>query len=71
MIFGWIFVGHQLGAASIALAAGILRATLGTYAVPVTISGGLCLLAAFGVQFIGRKPRAAEGRGKSAAAADA
>ncbi len=71
VIFGWIFVGHQLGAASIALVAGIMRAMLGTYAVPVTISGGLCLLAALGVLFIGRKPRAAVGHGGSAAAAGA
>jgi predicted MFS family arabinose efflux permease len=69
VIFGWIFVGHQLGAASIALVAGTLRATLGTYAVPVTISGMLCMLAAVGVLFIGRKPQAAGGSAAAAAGA--
>jgi len=71
VIFGWIFVGHQLGAASIAVLAGTLRAMLGTYGVPVTISGVLCLMAALGVLLIGRKPRAADRSTGSVAAAGA
>ena len=51
--------------------AGTLRAMLGTYGVPVTISGVLCLLAALGVLFIGRKPRAADPGKSSVAAAGA
>ena len=62
VIFGWVFVGHQLGAASIALVAGAMRATLGSYGPPVTISGVLCLAAAVAVLWIGRRPRAARGR---------
>ncbi|MBU6508349.1 MAG: MFS transporter, partial [Alphaproteobacteria bacterium] len=61
VIFGWVFVGHQLGAASIALIAGAMRATLGSYGPPVTISGVLCLAAAIAVLWIGRRPRAARG----------
>jgi hypothetical protein len=45
-----------------------MRALLGTYAVPVTISGMLCMLAAVGVLFIGRKPQAAGGSAQAASA---
>lgn len=55
IIFGWIFSGHQLGAASAALVGGILRNSLGTYTVATMISGALCLLAAIMVLRI-RKP---------------
>lgn len=61
VIFGWVFVGHQLGAASIALVAGAMRAALGSYGPPVMISGILCLAAAVAVLWIGRRPRPARG----------
>ena len=57
VIFGWIFAGHQLGAASIAIVAGVLRADLGSYALPVTMSGLLCFAAAVLVLWIGRSHR--------------
>ena len=47
IIFGWVVAGHQLGAASAALMAGILRSSLGTYTVATMISGLLCVVAAF------------------------
>jgi len=46
IVFGWIFSGHQLGAASAALVGGMLRNSLGTYTVATMISGALCLVAA-------------------------
>ncbi|HTJ96507.1 MAG TPA: MFS transporter [Rhodocyclaceae bacterium] len=46
IVFGWIFTGHQLGAASAALVGGMLRNSLGTYTVATMISGSLCLVAA-------------------------
>lgn len=46
IIFGWIFSGHQLGAASAALVGGMIRNSLGSYTVATMISGGLCLVAA-------------------------
>ncbi|MDE2229801.1 MAG: MFS transporter [Alphaproteobacteria bacterium] len=49
VVFGWIFVGHQLGAATIALVAGAMRAALGSYGPPVMASGILCLAAAVAV----------------------
>ena len=46
IVFGWIFSGHQLGAASAALLGGMLRNNLGNYTAATMISGSLCLLAA-------------------------
>jgi predicted MFS family arabinose efflux permease len=46
VVFGWIFAGHQLGAASAALGAGMLRSALGTYTLATLISGGLCIIGA-------------------------
>jgi predicted MFS family arabinose efflux permease len=54
VIFGWIFAGHQFGAASIAFTAGLLRGDLGSYLTPFLISGTLCLSAAMFVLWIGR-----------------
>jgi MFS family permease len=54
VIFGWLLAGHQLGAGLTALEAGVLRDVLGSYLVPVLISGGLCLVAAVLVLRIGR-----------------
>ncbi len=60
VVFGWIAAGHQLGAGAIALEAGLLRALLGSYYVPVLISGVLCILTAVLVLRIGRgRPRMA------------
>ena len=47
IIFGWVVAGHQLGAASAALMAGVLRSSLGSYTVATMISGLLCVVAAF------------------------
>jgi predicted MFS family arabinose efflux permease len=46
LVFGWIFAGHQLGAAMAAFVAGILRTDLGSYTLASTLSGILCLIAA-------------------------
>jgi predicted MFS family arabinose efflux permease len=46
VVFGWIFAGHQLGAAFAALGGGLVRSSLGSYAIATMISGGLCILAA-------------------------
>ena len=55
VIFGWVFAGHQLGAAFAALGAGMLRSTLGTYTVATMISGGLCVVGAILVLRINRR----------------
>jgi MFS family permease len=46
LVFGWVFAGHQLGAASAALGAGISRTVLSTYLPAFFVSGALCILAA-------------------------
>lgn len=52
VVYGWIAAGHQLGAASIALVAGIIRTDTGNYASAFITSGLLCLGAAAAVWFI-------------------
>ena len=46
LVFGWIFCGHQLGAATAALGAGLTRTALNTYLPAFFASGLLCLVAA-------------------------
>jgi sugar phosphate permease len=46
IVYGWIFAAHQLGAASIAFAAGAARTFFGDYQIAFMSSGLLCLLAA-------------------------
>jgi MFS family permease len=46
MVFGWIFTGHQIGAASAALAAGIVRTAFLTYLPAFFAAGALCIVAA-------------------------
>jgi MFS family permease len=46
MVFGWIFAGHQLGAASAAFGAGLSRTVLSSYLPAFFVAGSLCLLAA-------------------------
>ena len=46
LVFGWVFAGHQLGAASVAYGAGLSRTTLATYLPAFFVAGALCLIAA-------------------------
>ena len=46
LVFGWIFAGHQLGAASAALSAGLSRTVLATYVPAFMAAGALCIVAA-------------------------
>lgn len=46
VVFGWIFAGHQLGAAASAYGAGLTRTVYLTYMPALLVAGGLCLLAA-------------------------
>jgi MFS family permease len=58
ILFGWIFFGHQVGAALAAYGGGLLRVWLGTYHVAFTTAGLLALGAAALVLTIrqGRRP---------------
>ena len=58
MIFGWVFAGHQLGAAMAAWGAGRVRTLLLTYNPALFAAGAACLVAAAIVMTI-RRPQAA------------
>src|SRR3954451_6101811 len=46
LVFGWIFAGHQLGAATAAFGAGASRTVLETYLPAFFVAGALCVMAA-------------------------
>jgi len=46
LVFGWIFAGHQLGAATAAFGGGLSRTVLDSYLPAFFAAGGLCLIAA-------------------------
>lgn len=46
VVFGWIFAGHQIGAAMAAFAAGFSRTMLATYLPAFFAAGALCIVAA-------------------------
>jgi predicted MFS family arabinose efflux permease len=46
LVFGWIFAGHQLGAATAAMGAGLARTELATYLPAFMAAGALCIIAA-------------------------
>ncbi|OGT70806.1 MAG: MFS transporter [Gammaproteobacteria bacterium RIFCSPLOWO2_02_FULL_57_10] len=46
MTFGWIFAGHQIGAATAAYVAGVMRTDLETYMPALQLAGALCIMAA-------------------------
>lgn len=46
LVFGWVFAGHQLGAATAALGGGLSRDLLASYLPAFFVSGAFCLLAA-------------------------
>jgi MFS family permease len=61
IVFGWISASHQLGAGAIAYLAGAIRTATSSYDTAFLISGGLCIVAALMVLFIGVRfePRSA------------
>jgi MFS family permease len=53
LVFGWMFVAHQIGASAAALGAGLTRTLDGTYAPAFALSGILCVVAGFASLAIG------------------
>jgi predicted MFS family arabinose efflux permease len=49
VVFGWIMVGHQLGAATAAFGAGAIRELAGTYTPAFMIAGAFGLIAAVAI----------------------
>ncbi|MEB0138566.1 MULTISPECIES: MFS transporter [unclassified Undibacterium] len=59
IVFGWVVVGHQLGAASATMLAGFMRNSLGSYTLSSMLMGAACLIAAVMVLRIDGKQWAA------------
>jgi predicted MFS family arabinose efflux permease len=57
LVFGWIFAGHQLGAACAAFGAGLSRTALATYLPAFFIAGALCVVAALIALAISRQAK--------------
>ena len=57
LVFGWIFAGHQAGAAFAAFGAGLSRTVLSTYLPAFFFAGALCVVAAVIVLAISRVPK--------------
>jgi predicted MFS family arabinose efflux permease len=56
VVYGWVFAGHQIGAAIAAAGAGLIRDITGSYQLAFVISGAFCVAAAFGVMRIRLDP---------------
>lgn len=57
LVFGWMFVAHQLGASLAALGAGWTRTLDGTYVPAFAVSGALCIVAGLASLLINRRSR--------------
>jgi sugar phosphate permease len=57
LVFGWVFAGHQIGAATAAFGAGLSRTLLATYLPAFFAAGALCIIAAGIVLTISRHPK--------------
>jgi MFS family permease len=47
VVYGWVFVGHQIGGAVAAFGAALLRVQIGDYAAAFYISGALCIVTSY------------------------
>jgi len=63
VVYGWVFVGHQIGASIAAIGAAVLRVKLGDYALAFYISATMCLVASLAVLQIAKGKTTAELRG--------
>ncbi|MFT3731166.1 MAG: MFS transporter [Hyphomicrobium sp.] len=54
VLFGWIFAGHQIGAATAAYGAGLTRTAFATYLPAFFAAGAACLVAALLILLLGK-----------------
>ncbi len=66
LVFGWIFAGHQIGAAFAAFGAGMTRTLLASYLPAFFFAGALCIVAALIVLAIARVPKPAVAKAATA-----
>ena len=66
LVFGWIFTGHQLGAATAAFGAGWSRTALSTYLPAFYVAGAACIVASLLILTV-RRPQAQAARAAAAA----
>src|SRR5262249_22002248 len=57
MIFGWVFTGHQLGAATAAFGAGTARTIFGSSTPAVVLAGVICIAAALLMILVRRRAK--------------
>jgi MFS family permease len=57
LVFGWVFAGHQLGAATAAFGAGLSRTMLSSYLPAFFAAGVLCVIAALFALTIAKAPK--------------
>jgi MFS family permease len=69
LVFGWVFAGHQLGAAVAAMGGGLSRDLLASYVPAFMISGAFCLLAALAALAVRAAPPATPALADAAPAA--
>lgn len=69
IVFGWVFAGHQLGAATAAFGGGLSRTLLASYLPAFFIAGALCMIAAALVLLIGRNEDKAQAQLRPATSA--
>ena len=62
IVYGWVFVAHQIGASAAAIGAAVLRVHFGDYAIAFYISAAMCLVAAYLVLQIAKGRTASEVR---------
>ena len=67
IVFGWIFAGHQIGAAFAAFGAGLIRTEYSTYLPAFFVAGALCIIAALAIISV-RKSSSSAGIGTPAPA---
>ena len=60
VVYGWVFVGHQIGASAAAIGAAVLRVQFGDYAIAFYISAAMCLVAAYLVLHIAKGTKTSE-----------
>lgn len=56
IVFGWVFLGHQIGAAMAAWGAGLTRSLYATYLPAFYLAGAICLIAAIAVFALQKSP---------------